>query len=265
MGAKRTKKTSHEKKCVLKWTDIFFCTEEANTGHGCQLVKWLFAKSSGNVFTSCAQREPTDARSRPLWRAGVWLWPRRTTHSWCWSGRPGIGSACSCGPPCCCCCCGASAPWAWSGSWSGSLPDLKSFFPGWTPQRRTRRWMKRRGKWRDTQQTAGEAPSRPRGCNRGRCRRSGHPAPAGRRTAGGNRTGRGAGTGCRSACTGPPASAGSSGTPAWRVLCYQHRRKNGGERSTVVVVWIFSPFANIFKQIVLGFFQLLLLFVVVHD
>lgn len=180
----------------------------------CQVVR-------ATAFTSCAQREPTDARSRPLWRAGAWLWPRRTAHSWCWLGRPGTRWACSCGPPCCCrrCCCGASDPWAWSGSWSGSLRDLKSFFPGWTRQRR---W-KRRGRWRDTPRTAGEEPSRPRGRNRARSRRSGHRAPAGRRTAAGSRTARGAGTGCRSACTGPPAAAGSSGTPACRVFCDQHR------------------------------------------
>lgn len=163
------------------------------------------------MFTSSVQCGPAGARSRPPWLAGVWPWPHRRGRSWCWSGRPGTGSACSSGLLCCCC--GASALWASSGSWSGSLRDLKSFFPGWTRRRRRR----------DTPRTAGGTPSRPRGGNPARPRRSGPRLPSGRRTGDRSGTGRDGGTGCRSVCTGPRAAAGSSGTTACCVLWDQRR------------------------------------------
>ena len=201
--------------------------------HGGQHWSWLSVCLSvcllgrscpDSLLTSSGRSEPAGARSRPPSRAGSWPLPRRRGRSWCWWGRPGTGSACSSGPLCCCCCCGASALWASSGSWSGSLKrDLKSFFPGWTRQKRRRRRRKRR---RGTPRTEGGTPSRPRGSKPARPLRSGPRPPSGRRTGGPGGTGRGAGTGWRSVCTGPRAAAGSSGTTACCVLWDRRSRKD---------------------------------------
>lgn len=166
------------------------------------------SKLSDSV-TFSGQCAPRGARSRPPLRAGFWPWPRQIGRSWCWWARPGKGSACSFGPLCCCC--GASAPWASSASWSGSLREQQSFSPGWTRRRKRRGTRLARG-----------TPSRPRGSNRARRRLPGVRLPCGRRRGEGVGSRRGADTGWRSVCTGPRAAAGSSGTTACCVLSAGH-------------------------------------------
>lgn len=182
---------------------------------------------SDNKLTSSVQCEPAAAHSRLPWPAGFWPWPRQRGRSWCWSGRPGTGSACSSGLLCCCC--GASALWASFGSWSGSLRDLKSFFPGWTRQRRRTRGTRRR--MRDIRRTAGGMPSHPGGSRQTRPRRSGPRLTSGRRTGNRSGTGRSGGTGCRSVCTGPRGAAGSSGRTTCCVLWDQHRWRRARKKN----------------------------------